>query len=114
MKRAAPPFTAPAAAACAGVRVNVNVNATADTGLAAPDVFYFGNLPGDTGGGGTPVVNSMDLARTRLNLGRTTAAALNTFDFNRDGRINALDVMIVRADHRRSLAPFTAPAAAAS
>ena len=83
------------------------------TGLARDDVFYVGNLVGDTGGGGTPVVNAIDLARTRLNVGRTTPAALAASDFNRDGRVNAVDVGIVRVNQRRTLPLFTAPVAAA-
>lgn len=89
----------------------VTVKATAHTALAAPDIFYFGNLVGDTGNDrGTPTVNATDLARTRRNVGKTTAAALATYDFNRDGVINAVDVGIVRANQRRSLPLFTAPA----
>ena len=33
-------------------------------------------------------------------------------DFNRDGRVNAVDLAIVRSNQGRSLALFTAPAAA--
>jgi hypothetical protein len=91
--------------------LRVTVKANANTGLSSPDVFYFGNLPGDTGGRGTPTVDAADLARTRAAVGRTTPAALATYDFNRDGTINAADVLIVRTNQRRSLPLFTAPAA---
>ena len=84
---------------------------TLNTALASPDVFYFGNLVGDTGGPGSPRVDALDLVRTRASVGRTSAAALNAADFNRDGRINAVDVAIVRNSQRRSLPLFTMQAA---
>ena len=93
--------------------LRVTTKADADTGLAQPDVFYFGNLVGDTGGVGTPVVNATDVLLTRSNVGRTTAAALNRFDFNRDGKIDAADVLIARNNQRHALPLFTAPAAPA-
>jgi hypothetical protein len=85
------------------------------TGLAAPDTFYFGNLAGDTGNDrGTPVVNARDLAATLRNFGRTTPAALASSDFNRDGKVDAADVAIVRSNQRRSLTMITAPAPVAA
>ena len=87
--------------------LRVTLLANSRTGLAAPDVFYFGNLGGDTGGPGTPVVNTLDLARVRANVGNTSAAARATYDFNRDGLINAADVLFTRANLGRALAPST-------
>ena len=92
--------------------LRVTVKANGNTGLAVPDVFYFGNLPGDAGGPGTPAVNTLDLARVRANVGNTSAAALATCDFNRDGRVNAADVLITRANLGRALPPITAAAGA--
>jgi hypothetical protein len=57
-------------------------------------------------------VDARDLAITRRNLGRTTATALTQSDFNRDGKVDAADVAIVRANLSHSLPLFTAPAAA--
>jgi hypothetical protein len=95
--------------------LQVTVLANARTKLVAPDVFFFGNLPGDTGNDrGTPVVDARDEAITRRNFGRTTAAALAASDFNRDGKVDAADVAIVRSNLRHALPPFTAPAAATS
>ena len=95
--------------------LRVTLPATAATGLPRPDVFYFGNLAGDTGNDrGTPTVNATDLARTRANVGRTTAAALATYDFNRDGKVDAADVAIVRSNQRRSLPLMAAPAIASA
>ena len=90
--------------------VKVTVAAGSRTGLATPEVFYFGNLVGETGGLGAPVVNATDLARTRANFGRSTPAALNTFDFDRNGAIDVADLFLVRVNQRRTLPLFTAPA----
>jgi hypothetical protein len=95
--------------------LRVTVRAGAATGLSAPDVFYFANLVGDTGNDrGTPRVDALDLARTRAAVGRTDAASLDRFDFNRDGAINASDVLITRNNQRATLPLFTAPAAAST
>jgi hypothetical protein len=82
--------------------LRVTVKATADTGLPAPDVFHFGNLAGDADG--SLSVNATDLALTRANVG-TAATITNRYDFNRDGAVNAVDVLIARANQRRSLPP---------
>ena len=82
----------------------MTVKATARTGLATPDVFYFGNLVGETGndvGGDGLVVNATDAARTRA-AARRAGATDGLFDHNRDGRVNVLDLAIVFA---RSAAP---------
>ncbi len=94
--------------------LRVTVKASANTGLSAPDVFYFGNLVGETGDsavGGRLTVNAIDLLRTRRAMS-SGAAADGRYDFNRDGRVTAQDYAIVRAAHRRTLALLTAPAAA--
>jgi hypothetical protein len=94
--------------------LRVTVKATPNTGLASPDVFYFGNLPGNAGfDRGAPTVNATDLARTRAAVGRTDPASLEAFDFNRDGRVDGPDVLVVRNNQRHSLPLLTAPAAAA-
>ena len=93
--------------------LQVTIKAGAATNLAGPDVFYFGSLPGDTGGADTPLVNMTDVVRTRAAIGRTDAASKNNFDFNRDGVINAADVLVVRNNQRLTLTLFTAPATSA-
>jgi ELWxxDGT repeat protein len=93
--------------------LRVTIKPGARTGLAAADTFDFGNLAGDTGGTGSPVVNSLDLARVRANVGNAAPAAVASYDFNRDRRVNAADVLITRANLGRSLPLFTAPTAAA-
>ena len=95
--------------------LRVTFKANANTGLAAPDVLYFGNLVADTGNDrGALTVNATDLARTRAHVGNLSAAALSTYDFNRDGAITAADVLLARINQRRSLPLFTSPGAAAS
>ena len=91
--------------------LQVTALANAVTGLANPDVFYFGNLIGEVTGGAAPVVNAMDVERARLYSGSTSAAALAACDFNRDGAVNALDVLIARVNQRHALPGLSAPAA---
>jgi predicted RNA-binding protein with TRAM domain len=90
--------------------LQVTALANGVTGLANPDVFYFGNLVGEATGGAAPVVNIMDAQRTRLYAGSASAAALATCDFNRDGAVNAIDVLLARVNQSHSLAGFSAPA----
>jgi hypothetical protein len=94
--------------------LEVTVRAGERTGLKSPDVFYFGNLVGDTGDTRTPAVNATDVTRTRRAIGKTTAAALSACDFNRDGKIDAADVLIARNNQGHALPLFTAPAAPAA
>jgi hypothetical protein len=97
--------------------LQVTVLATADTGLASPDVFYFGNLPGDTFNGGTAAafpVNALDLQATR-NAQFTAAPIGSAFDFNRTGgSVNSIDLQVARNGQFTSLVRLAAPAAAAA
>ena len=91
--------------------LQLTILADAHTGFALPEVFYFGNLVGETGDAGSPLrVGSLDLAGVRRRL-NTTALIDNPYDFNRDGRVNALDLAAVRANLNRTLAPLIAPPA---
>jgi hypothetical protein len=91
--------------------LRVTVKATANTGLAAPDVFYFGNLVGETGDDATPLrVGALDLAGAR-GAGSGDAPITSRYDFNRDGVVNALDVAAVRSNYGRWLDSFVAPPA---
>jgi hypothetical protein len=78
------------------------------------DLSWYGNLAGETGDGATPEqaalrVSAIDLAGTRGQL-NNAATIDNHFDFNRDGRINALDLAIAKRGLNRELVLFTAPA----
>src|SRR4051812_19629714 len=75
-------------AAVANAWLQATVKANDRTGLAAPDVFYFGNLIGETGDAGSPLrVSPTDLAAVRAAPGDASAVS-TTADLNRDGRVN--------------------------
>jgi hypothetical protein len=85
------------------------------TRLPSADVFYFGNLAGETGdgpaGATTLSVTARDLALTRTAL-FSTAPVNNRFDFNRNGVVDVLDFTLARRSflQRRALQLITAPA----
>ena len=82
--------------------LRVTFTPTSGLGLAAPanvDVFYFGNLRGETGDVGPTLagplaVNSFDVLRTRRALTSRTAPVTSAYDFNRDGRVDVLDYSV--------------------
>jgi hypothetical protein len=87
------------------------VKANDGTGLATPDVFYFGNLFGDTGF--TPLrVNLPDYILVRVALGTDASDKGHPYDFDRDGTVTPIDLILVRQNVGVSLRAFTAPAAA--
>jgi ELWxxDGT repeat protein len=86
--------------------LEVSVLANANTGLAAADVFYFGNAVGETGNStANAQVNSADEGLIRLN-GRN---ALNpapvdfSYDINRDRVVNSTDQVIARLNATSAL-----------
>ena len=89
-----------------GLTYQVGLLANDHTRLASDDVFYFGNLIGDTGGNGR--VNALDLGAVKRLL-NTDAAIDSPVDFNRDGRVNALDLGIVKRYLNQSLTPVAPP-----
>jgi hypothetical protein len=70
-----------------------------DTGLAAPDIFMFGNIIGESGDKTTDTrVGAADIMRVVNRLlagtGSSRAAAIDSpIDYNRDGQISVLDLM---------------------
>ena len=94
--------------------LDVTVLAPVRTGLAAPDVFSFGNLAGDTGdatpGAAGAAVTVLDLMRVRGHLSSSPVPLSNPYDFNRDGRVNALDIAAVKGNLTRALLPIRPPA----
>ena len=87
--------------------LRVTVLANDDTGLTAPDVFYFGNVVGETFNSAAQFrVDSRDVARTR-NAQRKPATIQSLFDHNRDGRVNSADVLLARNNQRFALGPIT-------
>jgi len=95
--------------------LRVTIQATDDNDFAADDVFYIGNLVGETGDDPTRLrVTANDLLRIRARQSRPTSLT-DWFDFNRDGRVNTLDQAIARANFSNQLvliAPAPAPTAA--
>lgn len=92
--------------AVANAWLEVTLPATARTGLASSDVFYFGNLIGETGGenpAGIFDVSGVDIGRVRVAQVASGAAINNPYDFNRDGRVNAIDVSIVRSREQTTI-----------
>ena len=70
---------------------------TAATRLALPDVFYFGNLPGETGDDPAAAdVDAADVVLTREALHEGSVDVTSRFDFDRNGRVDARDMAIVR------------------
>ena len=94
--------------------LTVVVKANERTGLARPDAFTFGNLIGETGDASArfAVVNALDVANVRRAL-NTDAGLASRVDFNRDGRVNALDLAVARTNYSHFLTPPPAPAAQA-
>ena len=94
--------------------LQVTVKANGVTGLAVPDVFYFGNQAGETGDSATDAaVTAADYADTRAMLMASSAIG-GRYDFNRDGRVNTSDVLIVRGAMLGSIPLLGAPAAVTS
>ena len=97
--------------------LRVTVLATANTGLVTNDVFYFGNAIGDfnVGNSGTPTIVRSDASdstavRKNLSPGANTVGVTNVFDINKDGRVNAIDMGLVRQNQQdRLIRFFTAP-----
>ena len=94
--------------------LEVTVKPTTDTGLTSPDVFYFGNLVGETGDAGTAgavaAVTARDLLLTRRKL-FSLAPIDAKADFDRDGRVGIADWLAVRSAPGRFLPPIVDPAA---
>ncbi len=77
--------------------LEVTVLANERTGLAEPDVFYFGSRIGDTGSG-TPaaaVTSAADELAARFALG-VNQSIVSLVDFDRNGVVNAGDALIAR------------------
>jgi hypothetical protein len=93
--------------------LRVTVDPGQGSGLAAPDVFYFGSLIGETGDTLSPFrLSAADLGAIKKVL-NTSVGPTSRFDFNRDGLVNALDLGIAKANLNRSLPQLAPPGAAA-
>jgi hypothetical protein len=79
--------------------LEVTVLATGNTGLADPDVFYFGNAIGETGNStSNALVDVQDVLATHNNPHPfwDPAEIDNLYDFNRDQRVDVVDVLIAQ------------------
>ncbi|HYW79775.1 MAG TPA: hypothetical protein VE890_09375, partial [Thermoguttaceae bacterium] len=86
--------------------IEVTVRATANTGLSVPDVFYFGNAPGEAGDkAANTIVNATDeiLARNFQHSAIDPAPINDPFDYNRDGLVNGSDQIIARNNQTNPL-----------
>jgi hypothetical protein len=79
--------------------LQVTVKANANTGLATPDVFYFGSAVGESGN----VPEDFSVSITDELLARNNpvsvipgAAITNRFDYNRDGTVSVIDQLLAR------------------
>jgi hypothetical protein len=90
--------------------LEVAVKANSRTGLSSPDVFYFGNLVGETGNNPAALATeAADLVRTRNAIGSGAAAITNVFDHDRSGAVSASDLVICRNNIGRTLPRLLVP-----
>lgn len=83
--------------------LQVTVKANADTGLVSPDVFFFGNLMGETGDSPDIArVNAIDRSSTLSALAASSTAD-DRFDFDRNGVIDSADLLALRRSHGKRL-----------
>jgi hypothetical protein len=86
--------------------LQVTMLADAVTGLAAPDVFYWGNEVGESGNSTTDAnvtVDDVAAVAADLHTAQNPAAVTNPHDFNRDGLVDATDENISRNNARIGL-----------
>ena len=75
--------------------LELTVLGTAETGLAEPDVSYYGSAIGETGNStANSMVTAVDALRIMQNV-TLTAPISSRFDLNRDGRVGAADRLVV-------------------
>ncbi|MEX0937401.1 MAG: hypothetical protein WDZ59_06035 [Pirellulales bacterium] len=93
--------------------LQVSMLASENTGLSEPDVFYFGNAPGDGSGGSDAAVGPADELGARNNIHGFGNRALidDPWDYNRDRLVDVVDQLFARnnptgfLDRLRLIAP---------
>ncbi|MDP6634507.1 MAG: hypothetical protein QGG42_06395, partial [Phycisphaerae bacterium] len=90
--------------------VEVTVLATADTGLAAADVFYFGNAVGETSGDG--VIGQAEYDTFKSQFGQRGGIGTLASDFDGDGRVGLRDFALMRSRFGAEVQSPTIPAPA--
>ena len=86
--------------------LQVTVLANGNTGLAEPDVFYYGNAIGESGNSATDArVNAIDVVLARNNPRNLMDEVPRDFryDYNRDRRVNATDMLLARENQTHLL-----------
>ena len=79
--------------------LQVTVKANAATGLAIDDVFYFGNVIGETGNSDDAAVNLSDVSLARTNQSGFGSVGIDSiYDFDRNGRVNLADLSLARTN----------------
>ena len=76
--------------------LKVTMLSNANTGLVAADTFYVGNLVGDADGSGS--VETADEAASRPQDRFHRRRRYETYDFNKDGKVNATDDILARTN----------------
>ena len=78
--------------------LQVTVYGNGTTGLSANDVFYFGNVIGDTGNSASnTLVSASDIGAVRGNLSGFFAENVDSpYDINRDRFVNSADIATIR------------------
>ncbi len=96
--------------------LRITVLANTSTELAAPDVFYFGNVIGELNTGNTTTrlrVNGQDTNLILLNQlpAANSALVTNIYDLNRDGRVNGQDTNVLLTNQQAGgiVAPISVP-----
>ncbi len=82
--------------------IEVTVKATADTGLSANDVFFYGNEIGDTGSSNTATVAKVSASdvtgvQTHGASLKANIPVTNIYDFDKDGQVGSSDVIIAQS-----------------
>jgi ELWxxDGT repeat protein len=98
--------------------LEVTVEALFAGRVVATDVFYYGNLAGETGDAPAPAaatrVTAQDYRRTRAAMPARNIDLSSPFDHNRDGALNVLDAIIARGNGSATLNSPTVPSGGAS
>ncbi len=93
----------------------MSVKANANTGLAAPEVYYIGHLLGETTGpsGSVFTVSFADITPIRGAVGSTVNAS-STVDIDKNGTVAFADISAMRPNVGAQLTIITIPASATS
>src|SRR5205807_7163628 len=89
--------------------LQVTMKADANSGLAIPDVFYFGNVVAESGNtSADAVVDAADELATANDPHNflNPSVVTNPHDYNRDGRVDATDQLIARSNFTDPGNPF--------